>query len=170
MLGVLLAVSVACGGNAASPSPSPSPSQSTSTATPALSLTPTASPGPLPTLRPGDPAVYAEALDRVQQWLGAWLAGDTVAQNEMLETGSQQLLPTLRFSQLLSGAILGYQPGQHISDDDFTLIVDLRLHLPAANESAWGEGVNSRFITFKRADANSPFLMKFATSPPVAPS
>jgi hypothetical protein len=120
------------------------------------------------TVHPGDPAVYAEALDRVQQWLDAWLAGDTAAQNAMLDPESQQLLPTPRFSQLLSGEISGYQPGQHISDDDVTLLVDLRLHLPAANESAWGEGVNSCFITFKRADATSPFLMKFATSPPLA--
>jgi hypothetical protein len=163
-LGVLLVGALACGGNTTA-SPSPSASQPASTARPAPSLTATASPGPPPTLRPGDPPVYADAIARVQQWLDAWMAGDTAAQNAMLEPESQRLLPAPGYSQLLSGEISGYQPGQHISDDDFTLLVDLQLHLPAANESAWGEGVNSRFITFKRADASSPFLMQFATSP-----
>jgi hypothetical protein len=95
------------------------------------------------------------------------LAGDTAAQNAMLEPESQ-VGSTPRYSQLLSGEISGYEVYQHISDDDFTLLVDLQLHFPAANESAWGEGVNSRFITFQRADAGSPFLMQFATSPPLA--
>jgi hypothetical protein len=67
----------------------------------------------------------------------------------------------------LSGSITDYQPYQHISDDDFTLLITFELHLPYGNESAWGEGPNSRFITFKRADASSPFTMKFATSPPL---
>jgi hypothetical protein len=128
----------------------------------------TGTPGPPPTLRPGDPAVYAEALDRVQQWLYAWMAGDTAAQNAMLDPESQQLLPTFRYSQPLSSEISGYQPAQYVSDNEFTLLVDLQLHLQAANESAWGEGVNSRFITFQRADASSPFRMHFATSPPLA--
>jgi hypothetical protein len=70
--------------------------------------------------------------------------------------------------QLLRGEIASYQPQQRVSDDDFTLLVDLQLHLPTANESAWGEGINSRFVNVKRADASSPFLMKFASSPPLA--
>lgn len=164
---MLLAISVACGGNTTA-SPGPTPSQPASTAAQASSPTPTATRGPPPTLHPGDPAVYSDALDRVQQWLNAWMAGDTAAQSAMLEPESQQLGSTPRYSQPLSGEIADYQPYQHISDDDFTLLVDLQLHLPTANESAWGEGVNNRFITFKRADASSPFLMRFATSPPVA--
>ncbi len=162
-LTVLLVGALACGGNATA-SPSPSASRPASTATPAPSLTAAASPGPPPTLRPGDPAVYADALDRVQQWLDAWIAGDTAAQNTMLEP-DMQLVTTPPYSQLLSGEISGYQPAQYVSDNEFTLSVDLHLHLPTANESAWGEGVNSRFITFKRADANSPFLMQLATGP-----
>jgi hypothetical protein len=164
-LGLLLGGAVACGGNAASQSPRPS--QLTPTVTPAPSLTPTASPGPPTTLRPGDPAVYAEALDRVQQWLNAWMAGDTAAQNALLEPDSQVASP-FPFSQLLSGEITHYEPYQHMSDDEFTLLVTLQLHLPTANESAWGEGVNSRFFTFKRPDASSPFLMHLASGPPLA--
>lgn len=154
-LAVLLVGAVACGGNATSPSPSSSQPSSTGT------------PAPPPTLRPGDPAVYAEALDRAQQWLDAWQAGDTAAQNAMLEPESQ-VSSTPPYSQLLSGQIMSYEPQRQISDNDFTLLVDLQLHLPAANESAWGEGVNTRFITFRRADADSPFLMSFATGPPLA--
>jgi hypothetical protein len=170
-LGLLLAGAVACGGNAASPSPSSGQATSTAAlASPsptASQATSTATPGPPPTLRPGDPAVYAQALDRIQQWLDAWLAGDNNAQNAMLKPESQVASP-FAYSQLLIGQITDYQPYQHISDNEFTLLVDLQLHLPTANESAWGEGVNSRFITFQRADAGSPFLMQFATSPPLA--
>jgi hypothetical protein len=64
VLSMLLASAVACGGNTTAP-----PSQPSSTAAQASSPTSTATRGPPPTLRPGDPAVYSDAIDRVQQWL-----------------------------------------------------------------------------------------------------
>ncbi|HEY8766263.1 MAG TPA: hypothetical protein VIP09_03205, partial [Dehalococcoidia bacterium] len=120
-----------------------------------------------PTLRPGDPPVYADAIARLQEYLDAWAAGDNAGKNAMLEPATQAS-SSVPDPQLLRGEIASYQPQQRVSDDDFTLLVDLQLHLPTANESAWGEGINSRFVNVKRADASSPFLMKFASSPPLA--
>jgi hypothetical protein len=103
----------------------------------------------------------------VQQWLNAWMAGDTAAKIAMLEPETQPG-STVPDPQLLSGKINDYEPYQHMSDDEFTLLVTFQLHLPTVNESAWGEGVNSRFFTFNRADASSPFLMHLASGPPLA--
>lgn len=84
--------------------------------------------------------------------------------NAMLEP-TEPTISLVSDPQLLIGEIFSYLPQQQIPDNEFTLLVTLQLHVPASNQSAWGEGINDRFITFKRADADSPFLMRFATSP-----
>ena len=105
------------------------------------------------------------AIARFQLYLAAWATGNADAMKAMLEPDTS---PTGPEATLIDGATTDYQPAQYISNNEFTLLVTFQLQLAPANSGAWGEGVNSRFVTFKRTDTSSPFLMRFATSPPVA--
>lgn len=152
---ILVIAATACGGNAAStPSATaPSTAQSPTLASPSAT-------SPVATDRQ---AIYQDAADELQQYLDSWREDGLLAAAETYLVPSQQ--PSEQTVQLLNGAITSYQPSRWASADDFTLIVALDLHFPDGDGLSWGEGANTRFVTFSRASSGEPWRMSFATSP-----
>ncbi|HXU24464.1 MAG TPA: hypothetical protein VN697_10585 [Tepidiformaceae bacterium] len=44
-------------------------------------------------------------------------------------------------------------------------MVTLDMHFPGGDRPGYGEGPNTRFMTFTRSPSGHPFLMSWATSP-----
>jgi len=84
--------------------------------------------------------------------------------------GQKYLGPSMMANQtqgnpvLKSGTVTRTQPGEWESADHFTVQADLDLRF-SKDPGAWGNGVNSRFVTFVRSSASAPYQMTFATSP-----
>jgi hypothetical protein len=136
------------------------------TSAPAAAITsattlPTAAPTPTPVYAI-TPLMLGQALQRIQDYLDSW-------QKDGLLVASQMLVPTQRPAldegpRLLSGRVIDYSIDDG-SADEFVLLVTLDLHFPGGDGWAWGEGHNTRFITFSYADPPAALLMSFATSP-----
>ncbi|MEO8458807.1 MAG: hypothetical protein ABI559_13470 [Chloroflexota bacterium] len=141
------------GGSSTTSTPTQAPASATISATPATV-----------TLRPGDPAVYGEGIARLQQYVDAWARGDKAFMNEIVGA-EDDIQSGTATPQLRDGRITSYQPSSYTSAYYFTLLVGLELHFSSGDTAAWGEGTNSRFVTFDRSDASSPFTLTFATSP-----
>src|SRR5689334_15369965 len=109
---VLLLALAACSGG--------SPSTQTPSATEAPTATATAAAAPQVTVRGGDPAVYSEALARLQEYFEAWVRGDVAAMNEIVPPDNQTA-PTPALPPLASGSVTGYQSVTHESDNHFQL-------------------------------------------------
>lgn len=115
-------------------------------------------------MAPGDPAVYEDALAEVTAYLDMWRdKGLTAAIDEFfpgIKTG-----PDTDELPLLTATIVSYKPSRWASSDNFTLRVTIDMRFPGGDGGAFGDGPNTRFITFTRSPSGHPFLMQWATSP-----
>ena len=109
-------------------------------------------------------AVYNEAAAYLQSYLASW------QKDGLYAAGQKYLDPSMRATQtqgtlvLRSGTVTHTQPGEWVSADHFTVQADLDLRF-SGDAAAWGNGVNTRFVTFVRSSASAPYRITFATSP-----
>ena len=109
-------------------------------------------------------AVYNEAAACLQSFLTSW------QKNGLYAAGQKYLDPSMRPNQtqgnpvLLAGTVTRTQPGEWESADHFTVLANLDLRF-SKDPGAWGNGTNTRFVTFVRSSASAPYQITFATSP-----
>jgi len=109
-------------------------------------------------------AVYTEAAAYLQSFLDSWQKIGLYA------AAPKYLDPSMRPNQrqgnpvLIAGKVTRTRPDKWVSADHFTVMVDLDLRF-SGNAAAWGNGINTRFVTFVRSSASAPYQMTFATSP-----
>jgi hypothetical protein len=104
---------------------------------------------------------YSAAIAEVKDYLAVWhQQGDRAAQRFLVPASGPEPPPII----LKSGKVVSYRPYRWVSQDNFTLFVNLDLHF-AGFPSAWNSGLNSRFITFTRRAGQRHYLMYFTTSP-----
>lgn len=110
-------------------------------------------------------AVYREAAAYLQSFLASW------QMNGLYAAGQKYLDPAQRLPgqtqgnlMLIAGTVTRTQSGEWVSADHFTVQADLDLRF-SGDTGAWGEGTNTRFVTFVRSSASAPYQITFATSP-----
>jgi len=131
-------------------------------------VTPSSTPTVTSTASSDRSAVYGEAAAYLQSFLTSW------HKNGLYAAGQKYLDPSMRADQtqdnlvLIAGTVTSTQPstalGGWVSADHFTVIANLDLRF-SGNFGAWGNGVASRFVTFVRSSASTPYQITFATSP-----
>ena len=111
-------------------------------------------------------AVVNEATAYLQSFLTSW------QKNGLYAAGQKYLDPSQRANHqtqgdlvLRSGTVMSTQPGEWVSADHFTVQAELDLRFSKEDAVAWGNGVNTRFVTFVRSSASAPYQMMFATGP-----
>lgn len=104
----------------------------------------------------------------LQSFLASWQKDGLYAAGQKYVDPSQRANQTQGNPVLKSGTVTRTQPstalGGWVSADHFTVEADLDLRF-SGNASAWGNGVNSRFVTFVRSSASAPYQITFATGP-----
>lgn len=139
-----------------------------STALPSTISAPAASSreaSPLP--RPVSSAEQASAYVAVQGEVSAFLAlwqkrGYAEASRMYLDPG--QWLPSAEPAPtLVSARIVAFRPGGCASATACQVEVDLEMTF-SGNAGAWGNGVNSRFVTATARAGTIPYVLAFATS------
>ncbi len=109
-------------------------------------------------------AVYNEVAAYLQSFLASW------QKNGLYAAGQKYLDPSMRPNQtqgnpvLIEGSVTRTQPGVWVSADHFTVQAELDLRF-SKDPGAWGNGTNTRFVTFARSSASAPYQITFATSP-----
>lgn len=109
-------------------------------------------------------AVYTAATVYLQSFLDSWQKIGLYA------AGQKYLDPSQRPNQrqgnpvLIAGKVTRTQPDAWVSADHFTVMAGLDLRF-AGDAGSWGNGINTRFVTFVRSSASAPYQMTFATSP-----
>lgn len=127
-------------------------------------VTPSSTPKVTPTTSIDRSVVYTEAAAYLQAFLASW------QKNGLYAAGQKYLDPSMRPNQkqgnpvLIAGIVTRTQPDKWVSADHFTAMVDLDLRF-SGDAGAWGNGINTRFITFVRSSASAPYQITFATSP-----
>lgn len=125
------------------------------------SSTPTAS----PTASIDRSAIYSQASAYLQSFLDSW------QKNDLYVAAPKYLDPSMRPNQkqgnpvLIAGTVASMQPYTWVSADNFTVMANLNLRFSKEDGGAWGNGINTRFVTFVRSSASAPYQMTFATSP-----
>ena len=110
-------------------------------------------------------AVYNEAAAYLQSFLTSWQKNGLYAAGQKYVDPSQRANQTQGNLVLKSGTVTHTQPGEWVSADHFTVLADLDLRFSKKDPGSWGNGVNSRFVTFERSSASAPYQITFATSP-----
>lgn len=112
---------------------------------------------------PGDhAAVYNKAFAYLQSFLASWQeSGAYIAGRKYLDPS---IWPKQKQGNpvLIAGNVKIMQPYSWVSANHFILLVDCDLQF-SGNAGAWGEGINTRFVTFARSSASAPYQMTFAT-------
>lgn len=127
-------------------------------------VTPSSTPTVTSTAPSDHSAVYNEAAGYLQSFLTSWQKNGLYAAGQKYVDPSQRANQTHGNPELKAGTVTSTQPGEWVSADHFTVQADLDLR-SSGNAAAWGNGVNSRFVTFVRSSASAPFQITFATSP-----
>ena len=109
-------------------------------------------------------AVFNEAAAYLQSFLTSWQKNGLYAAGQKYVDPSQRASQTQGNPVLKSGTVTRTLPGEWVSADHFTVLVDLDLRF-SGDAGAWGNGVNTRFVTFVRSSAPAPYQISFATSP-----
>lgn len=114
---------------------------------------------------PGDhSAVYNKAFANLQSFLASWQeSGAYVAGRKYLDPS---MWPKQKQGNpvLIAGNVKLVQPYSWVSADHFILLVDFDLRF-SGNAGAWGNGINTRFVTFARSSASAPYQLTLATGP-----
>lgn len=127
----------------------------------ASSSTPTVS----PTASIDRGAVYTEAAAYLQSFLDSW------QKNGLYVAAPKYLDPSMRPNQkqgnpvLIAGTVASMQPYTWVSADNFTVMANLNLRFSKEDGGAWGNGINTRFVTFVRSSASALYQITFATGP-----
>lgn len=103
---------------------------------------------------------YSAAIADLKDYLEVWNQHGGQATKRFIaptERGPNSLV-------LRNGKVLSYRPYRWVSQDNFTLFVNLDLYFIGFS-GAWNPGPNGRFITFTRPAGQRHYLMYFATSP-----
>ena len=124
------------------------------------SLTPTVT----PTASIDRNAVYAEGAAYIQSYLTSWQKNGLYVANQKYLNPSMGSTPKKGNPVLISGSVTSTQQYNWVSADNFTVMVDLDLRF-SGNSAAWGNGINTRFVTFVRSSASAPYQMTLATGP-----
>lgn len=127
-------------------------------------VTPSSTPTVTSTASTDRSAVYNEAAAYLQSFLTSWQKNGLYAAGQKYVDPSQRASQTQGNPVLKSGTVTHTQPGEWVSADHFTVQADLDLRF-SGNAAAWGNGVNTRFVTFVRSSASAPYQITFATSP-----
>ena len=109
-------------------------------------------------------AVYTEAAAYLQSFLDSWQKiGSYAAGRKYLDSS---MWPIQRDGNpvLIAGSVRSTQQYQWVSADHFTVMSDLDLRF-SGDAGAWGNGINTRFVTFVRSSASTPYVMTLATGP-----
>ena len=128
-------------------------------------VTPSSTPTVTSTASTDRSAVHNEAAAYLQSFLTSW------QKNGLYAAGQKYLDPSQRANQtqdnlvLIAGTVTRMQPGEWVSADHFTVMAELDLRFSKEDAAAWGNGVNTRFVTFVRSSASAPYQITFATSP-----
>ena len=109
-------------------------------------------------------AVYTKAAAFLQSFLTSWQKNGLYAAGQKYVDHSQRANQTQGNPVLKSGTVTSTQAGEWVSADHFTMQADLDLRF-SGDAAAWGNGVNTRFVTFMRSSASAPYQITFATSP-----
>lgn len=110
-------------------------------------------------------AIYTEAFAYLQSFLDSWQKIGAYA------AGRKYLDPSMWPKQeqgnpvLIAGTVKLTQPYSWVSSDHFTVMADLGLRFSGSGV-AWGNGINTRFVTFVRSSASTPYRMTLNTGPP----
>lgn len=110
-------------------------------------------------------AVYTKAAAYLQSFLTSW------QKNGLYVAAPKYLDPSMRPNQkqgnsvLIAGTVASMQPYTWVSADNFTVMANLNLRFSKEDGGAWGNGINTRFVTFVRSSASAPYQITFATSP-----
>jgi len=110
-------------------------------------------------------AVYKEAAAYLQSFLTSWQKNGLYAAGQKYVDPSQRANQTEGNLVLIAGTVTHTQPGEWVSADHFTVLADLDLRFSKEDAAAWGNGVNTRFVTFVRSSASAPYQITFATGP-----
>jgi FlaG/FlaF family flagellin (archaellin) len=150
-VGLLTVIGAACGGSAERAS-----TTSTAEATSHTSVSSAVS---------GDHGeVYRSAVSEVQQFLDDWKTTGQTAAWQRYMAGSQPPSGAGQI-ELVKGSVQSYTAVGWQSANHFTLRVDMELHFASSDGGAFGEGTNTRFITFTRPNPSTVYRMSWATSP-----
>ena len=116
-------------------------------------------------------AVYNEAAAYLQSFLTSWQKNGLYAAGQKYLDSSQRANQTQGNLVLIKGTVTRTQPQSWVSADHFTVIADLDLRFSKEDAGSWGNGINTRFVTFVRssasasASASAPYQITFATGP-----
>lgn len=123
------------------------------------------SPGGTPPGSGHHQADYQHALATVRAYLATWKSKGLRVANDQFLPPQYGPRPGPYGPRLLSGKVTGFQPVSWTSPDEFTLVVDMDLRFPGTAQ-AWGQGVNTRFVTFAKAPGTpTGYRMTLATGP-----
>lgn len=109
-------------------------------------------------------AVYSEGAAYIQSYLTSWQKNGLYVANQKYLNPSMGSTPKKGNPVLISGSVTSTQQYNWVSADNFTVMVDLDLRF-SGNSAAWGNGINTRFVTFVRSSASMPYRMTLATGP-----
>lgn len=127
-------------------------------ATPSSTLTMT------PTASIDRSAVYTEATAYLQSFLDSWRKNGAYVANQKYLDQSMGSTPRQGNPVLIAGTVTRMQPYSWVSADNFTVMADLDLQF-SGDAAAWGNGTNTRFVTFVRSSASVPYRIALNTGP-----
>ena len=110
-------------------------------------------------------ADYNEAFPYLQSFLNSWQKdGAYAADRKFLDPS---MWPKQRQGNpvLIAGTAIFKQPYSWVSADHFTVMADLDLQF-SGDGVAWGNGINTRFVTFARSSGSVLYRLTLNTGPP----
>lgn len=110
-------------------------------------------------------AVYTEAFAYLQSFLDSWQKNGAYIANPKYRDPAMGTTPKKGNPVLISGKVTNMQQYSWLSADHFTVIADLDLRF-SGNAGAWGNGINTRFVTFVRSSESAPYRMTLNSGPP----
>ena len=134
---------------ATSPIPSPEPSSVVSSPDPNARLT---------------SKVKQTSILQLTSFLNDWRTEGLFKSASKYLAGDERPTPSASgLPVLVSGRVKSSEVVTLVSEDQFTAMVVLDLKF-SGDSGAWGQGANSRYVTFTKTSPTSPYLMYFATS------
>lgn len=134
----------------------------------------TTSPSPSPETSSvvSSPATNARLTSKVKQtsilqltsFLNDWRTEGAFKAASKYLAGDERPTSPSGLPVLVSGQVKSSEVVTLVSEDQFTVMVVLDLKF-SGDPVAWGQGANTRFVTFTRTSPTSPYLMYLATGP-----
>lgn len=109
-------------------------------------------------------AVYGKAFAYLQSFLVSWRKNGAYVANQKYLDPSMGSTPKKGNPVLISGTVKVVQQYSWVSADHFTVMADLDLRF-SGDAGAWGNGIDTRFVTFVRSSASAPYRITLNTGP-----